>query len=128
MIDHYRAPWELLLAAMFILLLILFAGRTGLRAVLSFFLTVLMIWKVLVPLYLKGWDPVWVGLAVTLTLTVLIIALVYGFDRRCIAAVSGSFMGILVACVMGSMFTGFLRSMGLSCLIRKVCCTPDTSI
>ena len=71
-------------------LLILFAGRTGLRAVLSFFLTVLMIWKVLVPLYLKGWDPVWVGLAVTLTLTVLIIALVYGFDRRCIAAVSGS--------------------------------------
>ncbi len=46
MIDHYRAPWELLLAAMFILLLILFAGRTGLRAVLSFFLTVLMIWKV----------------------------------------------------------------------------------
>lgn len=92
------------------------------------FLTVLMIWKVLVPLYLKGWDPVWVGLAVTLTLTVLIIALVYGFDRRCIAAVSGSFMGILVAYVMGSMFTGFLRSMGLSCLIRKVCCTPDTSI
>ena len=112
MIDHYRAPWELLLAAMFILLLILFAGRTGLRAVLSFFLTVLMIWKVLVPLYLKGWDPVWVGLAVTLTLTVLIIALVYGFDRRCIAAVSGSFMGILVACVMGSMFTGFFEIHG----------------
>ncbi len=112
MIDHYRAPWELLLAAMFILLLILFAGRTGLRAVLSFFLTVLMIWKVLVPLYLKGWDPVWVGLAVALTLTVLIIALVYGFDRRCIAAVSGSFMGILVACVMGSMFTGFFEIHG----------------
>ncbi len=65
-----------------ILLLAAFAGRTGLRAVLSFALTVLMIWKVLVPQYLRGWNPVWVGLAITLALTVLIIALVYGFDRR----------------------------------------------
>lgn len=112
MIDHYRAPWELLLASMFILLLILFAGRTGLRAVLSFVLTVLMIWKVLVPMYLKGRDPIWVGLAVTLILTVLIIALVYGFDRRSLAAVSGSFLGILVACVMGGAFTHLFRIHG----------------
>ena len=95
MIDHYRSPWEALLAALFVLLLVAFAGQTGLRALLSFVLTVLMLWKVLVPLYLKGWDPVWVGLAVTLALTVLIISLVYGFDRRCAAAVSGAFLGIL---------------------------------
>lgn len=112
MIDHYRAPWEMLLAAMFILLLIIFAGRTGLRAVLSFVLTVLMIWKVLVPLYLKGWNPVGVGLAITLALTVLIIALVYGFDRRCAAAVSGSFMGILVAGIIGGVFTSLFQIHG----------------
>ncbi len=112
MIDHYRVPWELLLAALFILLLAAFAGRTGLRAVLSFALTVLMIWKVLIPLYLKGWNPVWVGLAITLVLTVLIIALVYGFDRRCAAAVSGSFLGILITCVMGRVFTGLFQIHG----------------
>lgn len=103
MIDHYRAPWELLLAALFILLLVAFAGWTGLRAVLSFILSVLMIWKVLVPLYLKGWNPIWVGLGITLALTVLIVSLVYGFDRRCAAAVSGSFLGILVTCMMLSL-------------------------
>ncbi len=112
MIDHYRTPWELLLAGLFVLLLIVFAGRTGLRAVLSFVLTVLMIWKVLVPQYLKGWNPVWVGLAITLVLTVLIIALVYGFDRRCAAAVSGSFLGILVTCVMGGAFTTLFQIHG----------------
>lgn len=112
MIDHYRVPWELLLAALFILLLVAFAGRTGLRAVLSFVLTVLMIWKVLIPLYLKGWNPVWVGLAITLALTVLIIALVYGFDRRCVAAVAGSFLGILVTCIMGGIFTGLFQIHG----------------
>lgn len=112
MIDHYRTPWELLLAGLFVLLLAAFAGRTGLRAVLSFVLTVLMIWKVLIPQYLKGWDPVWVGLAITLALTILIIALVYGFDRRCAAAVSGSFLGILVTCVMGSVFTDLFQIHG----------------
>lgn len=112
MIDHYRTPWELLLAGLFILLLVAFAGRTGLRAVLSFVLTVLMIWKVLVPQYLRGWNPVWVGLAITLVLTVLIIALVYGFDRRCAAAVSGSFLGILVTCVMGGAFTTLFQIHG----------------
>lgn len=112
MIDHYRAPWELLLAGLFVLLLVVFAGRTGLRAVLSFALTVLMIWKVLVPQYLRGWNPVWVGLAITLVLTVLIIALVYGFDRRCAAAVSGSFLGILVTCVMGGAFTNLFQIHG----------------
>ena len=112
MIDHYRMPWELVMGAMFILLLVLFAGKTGLRAVLSFILTVLMIWKVMVPLYLKGWNPIWVGLAMTLVLTVLIIALVYGFDRRCWAAVSGSALGILVTCIMGMLFTDLFKIHG----------------
>lgn len=112
MIDQYRVNWELLLAGLFILLLVAFAGRTGLRAILSFMLTVLMIWKVLVPLYLKGYNPVLVGLAVTLLLTALIITLVYGFDRRCAAAVAGSFMGILVTCIMGMVFTRFLHIHG----------------
>ena len=112
MIDHYRVPWELLLAGMFVLLLLLFAGWSGLRAVLSFVLTVLMIWKLLVPLYLKGWDPIWVGLAITLLLTLLIIALVYGFDRRCAAAVSGCLLGILVTCVLGIAFTCLFKIHG----------------
>ena len=112
MTDHYRIGKEALLAAVFAVFLILFAGRTGVRAIVSFVLTVLMLWKVLVPLYLKGWNPILVGLAVTLALTLLIIALVYGFDRRCLAAVSGSFLGVLVTCVLGLVFTDLFKIHG----------------
>ena len=112
MIDHYRISWELVMAAMFVLFLVLFAGRTGLRAIFSFVLTVLAIWKLLVPMYLKGYNPIWVGLAVTLLLTTFIIALVYGFDRRCAAAVSGSFLGILVTCILGILFTDLFKIHG----------------
>lgn len=112
MIDHDRIPMELVMGAIFILFLILFAGRTGVRAVLSFFLTVLAIWKLLVPLYLKGYNPIWTGLVFTLLLSVLIIALVYGFDRRCASAVSGTFLGILVTCLLGSLFTDLFQIHG----------------
>lgn len=112
MIDHFRIPGELLLAVLFVVFLIAFAGRTGVRALLSFVLTVLAIWKLLVPMYLKGYNPIWMGLLLTLLLTTLIIALVYGFDRRCAAAVSGSFLGILVTCVLGIVFTDLFKIHG----------------
>lgn len=112
MTDHYRLPGELLLAAVFVVFLVLFAGRTGVRAILSFALTVLAIWKLLVPMYLNGYNPIWAGLAINLLLTTLIIALVYGFDCRCASAVSGSFLGILVTCVLGVIFTDLFKIHG----------------
>lgn len=112
MIDYFRVPGELLLAGLFILFLIVFAGRTGVRAILSFALTVLAIWKLLVPLYLNGYNPIWAGLLINLLLTTLIIALVYGFDNRCAAAVGGSFLGILVTCILGVIFTDLFKIHG----------------
>lgn len=105
MIDHYRIPGELVLAALFCGLLILFAGETGVRALLSFVLSVLMIWKVLVPCCLKGVNPIWISLGVVLLLTVFIVALVYGFDRKTASAVAGCALGIGVTCVTGILFT-----------------------
>lgn len=105
MIDNYRIPWEILMVGIFVLFLILFAGKTGLRAIFSFLLTILTLWKVLVPLYLKGYNPIWTGLFVTLFLTTIIISLVYGFDKRSTSAILGSFLGILVTCILGIFFT-----------------------
>ena len=112
MTDHFRLPGELILAGSFVLFLVLFAGSTGVRAILSFVLTVLAIWKLLVPMYLNGYNPIWVGLTINVLLTTLIIALVYGFDRRCASAVSGSFLGILVTCVLGVVFTDLFNIHG----------------
>ena len=112
MIDHYRISGELILAALFVVFLVLFAGKTGLRAIFSFALTVLSIWKLMVPLYLKGYNPIWVGLAVVVLLTTFIIALVYGFDRRCASAVSGSLLGVMVTCILGVAFTDLFKIHG----------------
>lgn len=44
----------MILAGLFLLLLLIFARGTGLRAVISFIDTILLMWKVLVPCLLNG--------------------------------------------------------------------------
>lgn len=112
MIDHYRLDKELFLALGFAVLIILFGGKTGVRAIVSFILTVLMIWRVLVPLYLRGAQPVLIGLGIAAVLTVLIISLVYGFDRRALAACTGAITGLLVTCILGALFTDIFQIHG----------------
>lgn len=112
MVDHYRLNSELILAAVFVVFLIAFAGKTGIRAVLSFIVTVLSIWKVLVPQYLKGFDPIITGGVIVLLLSVMIIALVYGFDRRTAAASLGVGTGIVTTAVTGIIFTDIFKIHG----------------
>lgn len=112
MIDHYRLNYEAVLAVCFIIFLIAFAGKTGIRAILSFGITVLMIWKILVPLYLNGFDPIIMGFIITVALTVLIISLVYGFESKTISAVSGATLGLFVTAVLGIIFTSSLKIHG----------------
>ncbi len=112
MTDHYRLDKEALLAGAFLLLLVLFAGATGIRAILSFVDTILLMWKVLVPCLLRGWNPVWVAIALVLVLTAMIISLIYGFDRRCVSAVSGAALGIAVTAVLGVVFTDLFQIHG----------------
>lgn len=112
MADHFRLDKEALLAGLFLLLLLIFARGTGLRAILSFADTILLIWKVLVPCLLKGYNPIWVAMGLVMLLTVLILSLIYGLDRRCAAAVSGAALGILVTAVLGYFFTDLFRIHG----------------
>lgn len=112
MTDHFRLDKEAWLAGLFLLLLLLFARGTGLRAILSFVDTVLLLWKVLVPSLLKGWNPIWVSMGLVLLLTVLVLSLIYGWDKRCLSATLGAALGILVTAVLGYLFTDLFQIHG----------------
>ena len=112
MTDHYRIDKEAILALMFIVLLIIFAGKNGMLAVLSFVITILMIWKILIPCYLKGMNPVWVGMGITIVLTAVIIFLVYGVDKRTMTAFMGSMLGTAATCIIGIIFTDLFKIHG----------------
>ena len=112
LIDYYRLNWELILAVAFGVFLIAFAGTTGIRSVFSFAITILVLWKVLVPLYLNGVNPILTGILVVGIMTFVILALVYGFDRRLVSSFSGSMLGIIFAAFLSIVFTKFFHIHG----------------
>ena len=112
MSDHYRLDKEVLLLLAFAILLVVVAGKNGFLAIFSFVITVLTIWKILVPTYLKGYSPIWTGIFITIFWTVVIIFFVYGFDRRTCTASLGSLLGILTTCVLGMIFTDLFQING----------------
>ncbi|MGE4528817.1 MAG: YibE/F family protein, partial [Rhodospirillaceae bacterium] len=99
-VDHYRLDLEFGLFAAFAVLLLALGFSSGLRALLSFVFTVLMIWRVMVPLFLKGYDPILVGFAATAVILAAIVALVGGLDRRGCVAFAGAFLGLGAACAL----------------------------
>ncbi len=103
--DHYRIRIEIILLACFAGLLVLFGGWTGTKALLSFFFAALMVWKILIPLFLKGHDPILVSSCVVIVLTAAIIFLVGGISRRGIVAFSGSVLGIAMTCILALSFS-----------------------
>lgn len=112
MTDHYRINWEIILAAIFAVFLIIFSEKIGMRSVLSFILTVLLIWKLVVPLYLKGYDPIISGGLIIIFLSFIIVSLVYGFVKRTLAASLGITAGIIVTAVTGIIFTSAFKIHG----------------
>lgn len=112
MSDYYRLDKEIVLAGIFLIFLIVIAGANGFRAIFSFVISVLLIWKVLVPCYLKGGNPIAIGLIVTAFLTAMIIYFVYGFDIKSLTAIMGSMLGTITTCVMGVVFTDVFKIHG----------------
>ena len=110
--DHARLGAELFLLGLFAVFLCLFGGWTGIKALLSFCFAGLMLWKVLIPSLLKGWDPVWVTLGVVALLCAIIIFLVGGLNKKGLVAFMGSFLGVLTSCILAVIFTDILHLRG----------------
>ena len=104
LIDHYRLHVEALLFALFACILLLFAGMTGAKALVSFVFSIVMVWKILLPLFLKGYDPVFLSLGVTMIITAAIIFLVGGLTRKGAAAFLGAAVGIGITCLLAVVF------------------------
>lgn len=103
--DHYRLNIELILLLCFAALLLAFAGLTGAKALLSFVFAALLVWKIMIPLFLKNVDPIMVSLGIVIVLMGAIVFLVGGLTKRGLVAFIGSLLGIVVTMAMALLFS-----------------------
>jgi uncharacterized membrane protein len=111
-IDHYRLDCTLVLFVFFVIVLVGYAGWIGFKALISFVFSLAFILKVLLPLMLKGWNPIFLTFGVVSILTFVIIFLVAGFTRKGFVAFIGSMGGVLVTTELATLFTSLFKIHG----------------
>lgn len=103
-VDHYRMPYELALFVIFCSVMLIFAGWTGLKALVSFIFVVLLIWKVLLPTLLAGYNPIPLALLTTFLVASSASLSAGGVSRRGVTALLGCGAGIGATCFLALSF------------------------
>ena len=109
LVDHYRTGIEAGVMFLLAALLIVFGGVIGCGALVSLAASAVIIWKLLIPLLLKGVSPILASFCTVAVLTVIIDLLVAGFSKRCLVALLGSLAGTLVTCIAACVLTYMLK-------------------
>ena len=110
--DHWRLGWMAVLFGAFCVLLCAFGGWTGAKALASFVFSCVAIWKVLVPLCLRGWPASWTSFAVVVVMTGAIMVLVAGWTRKGLAASLGAALGVFSGLAMAHVFGRLMHVSG----------------
>jgi len=95
--DYNRESYLKWLVILFIAVLVLVGKMKGVKTVLTIGITILMVWKVILPSVLAGISPVPVTVLSCVIITVVTILLVSGIKKKSIAAILGTIAGVLIA-------------------------------
>lgn len=110
--DHWRTGWIFAAFAAFTAFLWAFGGLTGLKALFSFVFCCLAIWKLLIPLALKGYHASTVSFLTVAVLTGVIMYLVAGWNRKGMSAFTGAMLGVCASLALAHLFTRLMHVNG----------------
>jgi uncharacterized membrane protein len=111
-IDHYRTGKTIFLGIVFILAMVIIMGWMGIKILITFVFSAAALIRVLYPMILRGWDPIFGALIITLVITALIMFLVGGLSRRALTAFLGASGGVLFTAILAFTFTFWFKIHG----------------
>lgn len=98
--DFERRPTLAILVAFFLVVVVLFGRMQGIRSLVSLGVSGLVIFFVLIPLLLKGYNPVLVSVIASAFVLFFAIFFTHGFNRKSLIAFSGTFIAVLVTGIL----------------------------
>ena len=106
-------PWRLPLigiaTALFAVAVVVVGGLRGMRSLVALALTLTVVVKVVVPLLLRGVDPILLAVGVAGGVTLATLLLTEGWSRVTLAAVLGTFAALALTAVLANAFTTAAR-------------------
>ena len=95
--DFSREAPLFLITAFFVLSVLVFGGTKGVKAVISLVVMGLVILYLILPLILRGLNPIVVTVGLSSVMTGLFLLFIGGFNRKTTAAIFGTVGGLLAA-------------------------------
>ena len=102
--DHWRMGWGFVFFGAFCLLLCVFGGWTGAKALFSFVFSCFAVWKLLIPLVLDGFPASTVTFLTVAVLTGVIMYLVAGWTKKGLTAFAGALLGVVASLGLAHLF------------------------
>lgn len=110
--DAERRGYLLAIFVLLVGLVLWFAGKKGIRALISLGLSIAAIFLILVPALLAGYSPAWVSLGVSIIVLALILFLTHGINPRSVIAFSGTVAAIFMTCAIAAYWVTAMRLTG----------------
>ena len=112
--DYARQSHIFYLLALFILLILIIGRKKGFKAVVTLTITVLVIIKGVLPLMLRGINPIPISIVASIFITIITIFIIAGLNTKSIAAIVGTSSGVIIAGLIAYFVGSQVRLTGLS--------------
>lgn len=95
--DYYRNNVLIVLVFIFLGLLIIIGKYKGFKSVITISLTMFLIFRVLIPGILAGYNSLVLSIIISAVITILTIFIVSGLNKKSLAAIIGTVCGVVIA-------------------------------
>lgn len=111
--SYLRDKYIFYLILLFLLILLFIGKKSGLKSIITLILTVLIISTIMLPLILKGLNPIKVTLVSCIIITILTLVIIGGISRKTLSAIIGTSGGLYVSTQIALLFGNLTKISGL---------------
>lgn len=109
-----KDKYLIIITVLFTIILIIIGRFKGVRAAITLAITAIAIIKILLPLILKGYNPILISVALGIAITIITLLILSGINRKTLSTIIGTSSGILIGGVLALIFGNLSNLTGLS--------------
>lgn len=108
-----RDKYLIIITILFSIILIIIGKLKGLKAVITLSITAVAVVKILLPLILKGYNPILISVAITIAIAIITLLIISGINRKTLSTIIGTSSGILIGGILALIFGNLSNLTGL---------------
>ena len=103
-----------LIVGLFVALLLIIGGLSGLKTLISLVIAVAMIFFGYIPLIIRGVNPILASLGISIPVVIITLIIISGKNIKTLVAIIGTSLGVIISGILAFVFGNFAHLTGLA--------------